>query len=81
MNIIVLNLSKKTSKHNVVKLFEEFGKVELCDLVLDKETGKSKGFGFIDMPNDDEANAAIAGLHGRLVDNNKLRVKVSTRAE
>ena len=46
-------------------MFEPFGKVESATLVTDRDTGRSRGFGFIEMPNDEEAASAIAGLNGR----------------
>jgi len=79
MKIIVLNLNKTMDESRVAKLFAKHGKVDSCSLVLDKETQKSKGFGFIEMPDDAEATAAIAALHGSQVSGNKIRVKVSDK--
>lgn len=80
MNINILNLPRHTTEAQLVKVFEAYGVVESCDIVLDKQTGKSKGFGFVVMPNEKEANAAIAGLHGKRFEGNVLRVKAKIMA-
>lgn len=77
MKIIVLNLTRETTKETVERLFKKHGKVDSCQLVMDEETGNSKGFGFIEMPDEKEAAAAIASLHGIKLDNHKIRVKIS----
>ncbi len=79
MNISILNLPRHTTEAQLVQAFKEYGVVESCDIVMDKQTGKSKGFGFIKMPNQDEANAAIAALHGKRFDGNIIRVKISSK--
>ncbi|MDO8444758.1 MAG: RNA-binding protein [Deltaproteobacteria bacterium] len=56
-------------------LFTSFGKVDSLTLVKDKDTGKSKGFGFVEMPNEAEAMAAIEKLNGQVVGGNMIRVK------
>ena len=56
-------------------MFENYGSVQYCTLILDKETGDSKGFGFVEMPNPGEAKAAMKSLNGNDVDGNKIRVK------
>jgi len=77
MNIIVLNLPREMKKEGVAELFSPFGSIDSCELVLDKETGASKVFGFVDMPDPSEANAAIAALHGKKIGQHKIRVKIS----
>ncbi|MCD6034666.1 MAG: RNA-binding protein [Rickettsiales bacterium] len=77
MKIIVLNLHRSTTSQELTALFQKFGKVASCDLVMDRETGQSKGFGFVEMNDVAEAEAAIAKLHGTLLANHKLRVKVA----
>jgi len=56
-------------------MFEAYGKVQSCALVSDKETGQSKGFAFVEMPNPGEAKAAAKNLNGREIDGSKIRVK------
>ena len=81
MKIIVLNLNRNTDESKLEKLFVRYGKVDSCTLVLDKNTKKSKGFGFVEMPNEEEANKAIKELHGSQVSGNKIRVKISEDKE
>ncbi|MDX8378161.1 MAG: RNA-binding protein [Mariprofundales bacterium] len=75
MKLLILNLARITTKKELKVLFEEYGTVKSCDLVLDKSTGRSKGFGFIEMPELKEAELAIQSLHNKKVANNKIRVK------
>ena len=77
MKLLARNLSRITTEQEVRVLFSTFGAVSECDLVLDKQTNKSKGFAFVEMPNEEEAKAAIAGLHETRVAKNKIRVKAA----
>ncbi len=77
MKIIIRNLSRETTEPQLKALFEEYGQVTSCDLVLDKRTGKSKGFGFAEMPIDKDARYAIKKLNDRNIDNTRIRVKVA----
>jgi RNA recognition motif-containing protein len=76
MNITVLNLSRDTTSAHLIKLFTTYGTVQSCEIVMDKQTGLSKGFGFIRMSNDDEANAAITSLNGKKIGGNIIRVRL-----
>ncbi len=75
MNITILNLPRSKTKKDLSNLFAAYGEVKSCDIVIDKNTGQSKGFGFVEMFNDDEANEAIADLNGTNFDGNRIRVK------
>ena len=75
MKIMVRNLSRNTTESELLILFKKYGDVQYCTLVMDKETGKSKGFGFVEMPRAGEAKAAIKGLNYREIDGFKVRVK------
>lgn len=75
MKLIILNLARSTTKEKIKVLFEEYGAVQSCDLVLDKATGGSKGFAFVEMPNPEEAKFAIKSLNNKRVDSNRIRVK------
>ena len=75
MKILVRNLARTTTEAELRTLFENFGFVQSCDLVLDKETGDSKGFGFVEMPKPGEAKAAMKNLNFKDVAGNKIRVK------
>ena len=63
--LYVGNLSYDTSDSDLQRLFEEYGKVDSAQVVRDRETGRSRGFGFVEMPDDQEAQAAIDGLNGQ----------------
>ncbi len=75
MKLIILNLARSTTNEELKILFEECGAVQSCDLVLDKTTGKSKGFGFVEMPKPGEARFAIKSLNNKTIAGNKIRVK------
>ena len=75
MKLLVRNLARTTTEAEVLALFEAHGTVEYCTLVMDAESGQSKGFGFVEMPQESEANAAIADLNGQKIDKSKIRVK------
>ena len=64
MNIYVANILFTVTESELRKQFEEFGEVDSVKIILDKETRKSRGFGFVEMPNAAEANAAISSLNG-----------------
>jgi RNA recognition motif-containing protein len=64
MNIFVGNLSFETTEDDLRDAFEDFGDVEKINLIIDKETGKPKGYGFVMMNNKDEAKDAIHALDG-----------------
>lgn len=68
MNIFVAKLNFNTRKEDLEAAFAQFGQVTSCKIVRDKETGRSKGYGFIEMPNDEEANEAIASLNEKEFD-------------
>jgi RNA recognition motif-containing protein len=65
MNIYVGNLSSDVTGDDLRQAFEAFGQVESANVIKDKFSGESKGFGFVEMPSKDEAAAAIAGMNGK----------------
>ena len=75
MKLLIRNLTRNTTEAELKALFVPFGTVQFCSLVLDKDTGISKGFGFIEMPKIGEAKAAIKNLNGQEVGSSKIRVK------
>lgn len=82
MNIYVGSLSYDTSEDELKRAFEAFGQVESVNIIKDKFTGKSKGFGFVEMPTDSEAQAAIDGLNGKDLKGRTLSVnKARPRTE
>jgi RNA recognition motif-containing protein len=81
MKIMMRNVSRDTTEAELLILFKEYGDVQYCKLVMDKVTGKSKGFGFVEMPRTGEARAAIKELNYRDVGGNKIRVKKAEKRE
>jgi RNA recognition motif-containing protein len=75
MNIFIKKLSYDIKTADLQAAFEKFGTVENCNIVMDTVTKKSKGFGFVEMPNDAEANAAISGLNNSKLDGRAIAVK------
>ncbi|MGL6260068.1 RNA recognition motif domain-containing protein [Vibrio sp. WXL103] len=77
MKLLVRNLARTTTEHEIRVLFSAHGSVTECNLVLDQETGLSKGFAFVEMPDQDEANEALQSLNLSKVAKNTIRVKVA----
>ncbi len=74
MKLYVGNLSFNTNDAGLRSAFEQFGAVASAQVVTDRDTGRSRGFGFIEMPNDGEAQAAIQGMNGKSLDGRDLTV-------
>jgi len=74
MNIYVGNLSYRMSDGELREVFSEFGEVSSARIINDRETGRSKGFGFVEMPDDNAANSAIEALNGKEVSGRNIRV-------
>jgi RNA recognition motif-containing protein len=72
--LFVGNLSWNVTSEELNKLFAEFGQVTSADVISDKFTGRSKGFAFVEMANDDEATKAIEALNNKMVDNREIVV-------
>lgn len=77
MQILIRNLSRSTTEEAINTLFSEIGTVTTCSLVLDQKSGKSKGFAFVEMPNEKEGYKAIAKLNQSVVDKMSIRVKLA----
>lgn len=75
MKLLVRNLARQTTEAQLLELFSTFGAVQSCTVVKDKETGQSKGFGFVEIPSPGAAKAARKSLNGKQVDGSILRVK------
>jgi len=74
MNIFVGNLPFATSEDDLRGLFEPFGEVQRASIVMDRATGRSRGFGFVEMASDDQARQAIEELGGKEYDGRALTV-------
>jgi len=79
MKILVRNLNRSTTEDQLHELFQPFGTVSTCILVMDERTGQSKGFGFVEMPVKEEGKRAIGRLDGKLVHGVKIRVKTTNK--
>ncbi|MDR1960540.1 MAG: RNA-binding protein [Planctomycetaceae bacterium] len=74
MRIYVGNLAYRTTKEDLREAFEQFGTVNSTDVITDRETGRSKGFGFVEMLDAQEAENAINGMDGKDLDSRTLKV-------
>ena len=75
MNIYIGNLSYNTTEDTLKSLFAEFGDIESVKMIKDRFSGRPKGFGFIEMPSNSEADQAIKALNGNRIDGNHIKVK------
>ena len=75
MNIYIGNINYNSTEEAIRTLFEEYGNVDSVKLITDRETGRAKGFGFVEMEDDDAANTAIENLNDYTFDGRNLRVK------
>lgn len=75
MRLLVRNLDRSTTEADLRAVFEAYGRVQSCSIVLDRETGGSKGFAFVEMPKPGEAKAAVRNSNGMELDGARIRVK------
>jgi RNA recognition motif-containing protein len=74
MNIYVGNLAYSVTDDDLREAFAEFGEVSRANVIMDRDTGRSKGFGFVEMPDDGQAEAAISGLNQKPLGGRPIRV-------
>ncbi len=74
MDIYVGNLSYDATEDDLKKVFEEFGEIEAVKIITDRYSGRSKGFGFVTMSNEEEARAAIDALNGKEMMGREIKV-------
>ena len=74
MNLYIGNLDYRVQEQQLRELFEEIGEVESVKIITDKMTGRSKGFAFVEMPNDADANMAIENINGKTVGQREITV-------
>jgi RNA recognition motif-containing protein len=75
MKLLIRNLARTTTEAEVRAMFEAYGTIQSCTLVMDEKTGSSKGFGFVEMPKTGEAKAAMTNINYTDVAGNRIRVK------
>lgn len=81
-NLFVGNMSFQTTEGDLTDLFKGFGQVTRVHIATDRETGRARGFAFVEMPNDEEAARAIAGLNGKELGGRNVKVnEARPRAE
>ena len=81
-NLYVGNLSYDTTEDTLRTLFAEYGEIESANLITDRYTGRSRGFAFVEMATEEEAQAAMSAMNGREVDGRELKVdKAKPRAK
>jgi len=74
VNIFVGNLAYSATDHGLRQLFEQYGVVDKINIITDRDTGRSKGFGFVEMPDSAAAKSAIQGLNGKELEGRALTV-------
>ena len=79
--LYVGNLSYSVDNHELVNMFSPFGRVASANVVNDYQSGRSRGFGFVEMGSDQEANAAITAMHGKDIEGKNLIVNVARPRE
>ena len=77
MNMYVSNLGFHTSEDDLRKLFEPFGQVSSAKVITDRETGRSRGFGFVEMASSTEASQAMSKLNGKEIEGRQISVTVA----
>ncbi len=77
MNLYCGNLNWQTTEADLQAAFEEFGEVSSVTIIKDRYTGQSRGFGFVEMPNEADGRAAMEGLNGKELDGRALRVDIA----
>ena len=81
MNIYVSNLSFHTNEEDLRNLFSNYGSVSSARIIMDRETNRSRGFAFVEMPSEEEGNTALQGLNGKNIEGRSLSVSVAREKE
>ena len=74
MNMYIGNLAHSVTEDDLRNAFSEFGEVSSVKIIIDKFSGRSKGFGFVEMPNNSEADQAIKALNGKVLNGRSIKV-------
>ena len=81
MNLYVSNLGYHTTESDLKKMFEQYGVVSTAKIITDRETGRSRGFGFVEMSSSDDAQSAIKNLNGHEMEGRQISVSVARERE
>ncbi len=81
MNIYVSNLSFHTTEEDLNTMFGKFGEVTSAKIIMDRETNRSRGFGFVEMTSEKEGNEAMAGLNNKEIEGRALSVSIAREKE
>jgi|SRR5579871_3146111 len=81
MNIYVSNLSFHTTEEDLSSMFGQFGQVASAKIIMDRETGRSRGFGFVEMPSEAEGKAAMTSLNNKEIEGRAISVTVARERE
>lgn len=81
MNLYVSNLGYHTTESDLKKMFEQYGAVSSAKVITDRETGRSRGFGFVEMSSSDDAQSAIKNLNGHEMEGRQISVSVARERE
>ena len=81
MNIYVSNLSFNTNDAELNELFSQFGEVSSAKVIMDRESGRSRGFGFVEMPSNEEGKDAMLGLNNKEISGRPMSVSVAKERE
>lgn len=81
MNMYVSNLSFQVKEDNLRELFQSFGEVTSAKIITDRETGRSRGFGFVEMDSNEAGNQAMEALNGRELDGRAISVSLAREKE
>ena len=81
MNIYVGNLPYNMKSEDLKKMFADFGEVAEASLIMDKFSGQSKGFGFVEMPNNSEADTAIKALNKQMMEGRAIKVNQAEKRD
>ncbi len=75
MKLLLRNIDRTITEAQLLELFQVYGTVQYCTIVMDEKTGQSKGFGFVELPNPGHAKSAMKNLNGYILGDSKIRVK------
>lgn len=81
MNMYVSNLGFHVQEEDLKQLFSAFGNVSSAKVITDRESGRSRGFGFVDMPSDDEANKAMTSLNNKEIEGRAISISIAKERE